>query len=191
MSLSVVNNLVLEENQLHIHQDIVENSKQGSRMAQQRLYELYSKAMFNICYRMMGNWEEAEDMLQESFMDAFQKLNSFRFESTFGAWLKRIVVNNCVNDLRKKRVELVMVEDVSLLQPVDEGGGAELDKLSVKKVMDALQQIPDGYRVVFSLYLLEGYDHREIAEILNVSESTSKSQYMRAKNKIKELVNSN
>jgi RNA polymerase sigma-70 factor (ECF subfamily) len=175
-----------------IHKDIIESCLGGSKKAQFELYQLYSKAMFNICYRMMNNREEAEDMLQESFVDAFRRLGSFRFESTFGAWLKRITVNHCINAIKKKRANLVFFEDMHRFDGSDdendEKGKDEYLKLSVQRVYDAMEQLPEGGRIVFSLYMLEGYDHAEIAKILKITESTSKSQYMRAKRKIKDIL---
>ena len=160
----------------------------GDVRAQYQLYTLYSKAMYNICYRMTNQKEEAEDMLQESFSYAFSKLGSFRFESSFGAWLKRIVVNTCINHLKKKRVDLVYTEHQSDPISADESVDYGEIRFQVKRVMKALEKLPEGYRIVFSLYLLEGYDHKEIAEILGVTESTSKSQFLRAKQKIKEML---
>jgi len=160
----------------------------GDVRAQYQLYSLYSKAMYNICYRMTNQLEEAEDMLQESFTYAFSKLGSFRFESSFGAWLKRIVVNTCINHLKKKRVDLVYTEHDNDPLPEDDYVDYGEIRLKVESVMKAVGQLPEGYRVVFSLYLLEGYDHKEISEIMGISESTSKSQFLRAKQKIKEIL---
>jgi len=167
---------------------VVESCMKGDVRAQYQLYTLYSKAMYNICYRMTNQKEEAEDMLQESFSYAFSKLGSFRFESSFGAWLKRIVVNTCINHLKKKRVDLVYTEHQSDPISADESVDYGEIRFQVKRVMKALEKLPEGYRIVFSLYLLEGYDHKEIAEILGVTESTSKSQFLRAKQKIKEIL---
>lgn len=137
---------------------------------------------------MTNMQEEAEDMLQESFSYAFSKLGSFRYESSFGAWLKRIVVNTCINHLKKKRVDLVYTEQQNDPPVGDDSIDYGLIKFKVDAVMKAVEKLPEGYRVVFSLYLLEGYDHKEIAEIMGISESTSKSQFLRAKLKIKELM---
>ncbi len=90
-----------------IHKEIIELSKEGNPRAQFQLYKLYSKAMFNICMRMLNNKEEAEDLLQDAFCDAFMKLNTFRYESSFGAWIKRVVINKCINFIQKKKVDLV------------------------------------------------------------------------------------
>jgi RNA polymerase sigma factor (sigma-70 family) len=171
-----------------IHRDVIESCMKGDVRAQYQLYSLYSKAMYNICFRMTGQQEEAEDMLQESFTYAFSKLGSFRFESSFGAWLKRIVVNTCINHLKKRKVDLVYMEQHN--DPAEEDDFVDYAEISfrVESVMRAMEQLPHGYRVVFSLYLLEGYDHAEISEILGITESTSKSQFLRAKQKIKEIL---
>ncbi|MFC2098708.1 RNA polymerase sigma factor [Bacteroidota bacterium] len=174
-----------------IHREIIELSKEGNPKAQYQLYKLYSKAMFNICVRMLNSREEAEDLLQESFTDAFMKLNSFRYESSFGAWLKRIVINKCINSIQKKKVDLVYPEHQAEPEFVEEKVDYGQIELDVRRIHDAMEQLPDGYRVIFSLYALEGYDHSEIAQILEISESTSKSQYLRAKQKIRDIIKNN
>ncbi len=174
-----------------IHREIVEQSKVGNSRAQYQLYQLYAKAMYNICYRMMNNHSEAEDMLQEAFCEAFTRLDSFRYESSFGAWLKRIVINKCINSLKKKKAELVYTDSLHNYEGHDNKEEEEHVALDVQKIKQSIAKLPDGYRIIFSLYLLEGYDHVEISEILGISESTSKSQYMRAKRKVKELLQMN
>lgn len=170
------------------HHDIVEQCKQGSRNAQFELYRLYSKAMYNICLRMLNNELDAEDVLQHSFVDVFSKLESYRHESSIGAWIKRIVINNCINHLKRSRLRFEELDDK--YHNVQEEAQYEAPGLSVDLVKQAMTELPDGYRVVFSLYLLEGYDHEEIAEILNISEATSKSQFHRAKKRLKEIIES-
>jgi len=172
---------------LDIHREIIELSKAGNSRAQYQLYQLYARAMYNICYRMMNNSEEAEDLLQESFSEAFRNLSAFRYESTFGAWLKRITVNRCINTLKKRKTVLVPSENLPE-KPVSEESDAEIPVLTVKDVQQAMEKLPEGFRVVFSLYLLEGYDHAEISQILGISEATSKSQYSRARQRIKEIL---
>jgi RNA polymerase sigma factor (sigma-70 family) len=143
--------------------------------------------MFNICLRILGDQEMAEDVLQEAFVSAFQNLKSYQGKASFGAWLKKIVVNKAISVLRKNRLEIVLMDE----QPdvIDEAGINEEELvLKVERVREAIQKLPNGFRVVFSLYLLEGYDHKEIAEILDITESTSKSQYNRAKKKLKEIL---
>jgi RNA polymerase sigma-70 factor (ECF subfamily) len=131
---------------------------------------------------------DAEDLLQNSFVDIYGKINTFRFQSSIGAWIKRIVINNCINFLKKRRLEIVSLEhqhDDRWDEPEPTDSNLSL---KVKDVKSAISQLPDGYRVVFNLYTLEGYDHKEIAEILDVSEATSKSQYSRAKKKLREML---
>ncbi len=169
-----------------IHKDIIEASKRGKDKARFELYNLYSKAMFNVCFRIMGNREEAEDMLQEAFTQAFLKLDSFRYESSFGSWLKRIVVNTCLNAINKRKVDLVYCDEVYSNEKTEEEQNDV--EFNTKNVLDAMNQLPEGGRMVFSLYLLEGYDHGEISQIMGISESTSKSQFMRAKRRIVDIL---
>lgn len=173
-----------------IHKDIIEQSKKGNRGAQYKLYQSYSRAMFNICFRMMNDREEAEDMLQESFTEAFRRLDSFRFESTFGAWLKRITINRCINEIKRKKAQLQFFDDMSPFDDKSDEGDEYSAGLSVDRIRKAMEALPKGARLIFSLYLLEGYDHQEISQILSISESNSKTQYMRAKNRIKEILKS-
>jgi RNA polymerase sigma factor (sigma-70 family) len=158
----------------------------GDRRAQFDLYRLYSQAMYNICLRMVNNDLDAEDLLQQSFIDVFSKMDSFRYESSIGAWIKRIVVNNCINFLKKRKLKIESLDDRFHHVPNDEP--VEESNLNVKAINGAIKELPDGYRVVFSLYMFEGYDHKEIGDILNITEATSKSQFSRAKKKLKELL---
>ncbi len=175
---------------VEIHKDLIEKSKKGNPGAQYKLYQLYAKAMLNVSYRMMHNREEAEDMLQESFTDAFLNLHTFRHESSFGSWLKRIVVNKCLNEINRRKADLKFFDDMIHFEdkhddePEDDGS-----RLNVNDVKNAMGKLPNGARMIFSLYLLEGYDHQEISEILNISVSNSKSQYMRAKRRVREVLN--
>ena len=170
------------------HQTIIDDCRQGSRQAQFELYRLYSKAMYNICLRMLKDEMNAEDILQNSFVDVFTKLHTFKHQSSIGAWIKRIVINNCINFLKKKRLEIEELDE-KFVNVTEDRPNEERDvKLTVESVNKAIFLLPEGYRVVFTLYMLEGYDHKEIAEILKVSEATSKSQYSRAKKKLKEIL---
>lgn len=144
--------------------------------------------MYNVACRITGREDEAEDVLQESFINAFRNLDNYRGDATFGSWLKRIVVNNSINALKKRRHELLPEdEDFDVAEEL-EGEEVYKTELTVDKVKRAIESLPDGYRSVLSLYLLEGYDHQEIAEILSITESTSKSQLNRSKKKLKELL---
>jgi RNA polymerase sigma factor (sigma-70 family) len=166
---------------------IIERCKQGDRKAQYELYKMYSKAMYNVSLRIVKKEDDAHDVLQEAFISAFKHLNTWKGDSTFGAWLKRIVVNRAVNELRKQRYIVEPIEDVDL---ADEAGDVEMDEqnLQVQSIKLALETLPEGYRMVLTLYLFEGYDHKEIAEILGITESTSKSQYMRAKQRLLKII---
>jgi RNA polymerase sigma factor (sigma-70 family) len=137
---------------------------------------------------MLNNRAEAEDLLQDSFAEAFINLESFRYESAFGAWLKRIVVNKCINHLKKRKTQLIYTDTIPESANEDETSDIDPGQLEVKKIYNAIEQLPDGYRVIFSLYLLEGYDHSEISQILGITESTSKSQFSRAKQKLKDIL---
>jgi RNA polymerase sigma-70 factor (ECF subfamily) len=192
--LSLLLNLQIDRTNLDnvsvdIHRELIEQSKNGIRVAQYELYKLYSKAMYNICYRLLNNRNVAEDILQDTFIDAFTKLDLFRYESTFGAWLKQIAVNKCLNELNKTKTNFEFI-DIENYDFAEENGAINEEelKMSVAKVKEATEQLPEGCRVVFSLYSFEGYDHQEIARILKISESTSKTQYMRAKQLIKEML---
>jgi len=134
---------------------------------------------------MLGNEMDAEDVMQLSFVDAFKNIESFTFKSTPGAWLKRIMINNCINHLKKKKLHLVNIEDAYQLK---EEPDMEKVEYNIDIVREAILKLPEGYRVVLSMYLIEGYDHLEIGSVLGISESTSKSQYSRARKKLKEII---
>jgi len=162
----------------HIHGDLIEKCLVGDRDAYYRLYQLYSRSMYNVGFRIVRDEEEAEDVLQEAFISAFRNLKRYRGDSTFGAWLKRIVVNKAINSVKKRKMDR-FPED-GHLEIKEEDTDEFVDyPFTVEKVKNAISELPDGYRMVLSLYLLEGYDHGEIAEILGISESTSKSQFNR------------
>ena len=161
--------------------------KQAIEDAHYRLYKLYSKAMYNVGLRITRSEEEAEDVLQEAFINAFRNIDSYRGDATFGAWLKRIVVNKAINAVNRKKHDPIPDDDrwdVAEEEPPAEYG----EGLTVDRVKRCMEELPDGYRTVLSLYLLEGYDHQEIGEIMGISESTSKSQLNRAKAKLRELL---
>lgn len=139
--------------------------------------------MYNVCYRILKNHHDAEDILQCSFVDIFTKMHQFQFESTPGAWIKKIVVNNSINHLRKKKLHFEELSDNEYNKQEEYGIKNEMN---LKEVHQAILALPDGFRIVLSLYLIEGYDHAEIADILNISESTSKSQFSRAKKKLRQ-----
>jgi len=146
--------------------------------------------MLNVAFRIVGNIADAEDVLQESFLDAFNRVKDFRQETTFGLWLKQIVVHRSINLLRKRKVEWVELGENELDGIADEviDNDDEM-QYQVAVVKQAMNKLPEGYRVVLSLYLLEGYDHEEIGQILNIAENTSRTQFLRAKRKLQALLN--
>ena len=172
---------------VYIHAPLVEECRKGNSKAQFRLYNQYSKAMYNLAYRIMNNHEDAEDTLQEAFVECFRKIDSFRFESTFGAWLKKILINKCINQLKKKKVDLILCENL----PANVYEEEPETTYDTGKIFKGIELLPDGYRIILTLYLLEGYDHSEISQILGISESTSKSQYSRAKVKLRNMLLTN
>jgi len=144
--------------------------------------------MYNTALRITGNRRDAEDMLQDAFTDAFTQLKSFEHKSTFGAWLKQIVVYKSIALLKNKRLSFVNLEiesqDVADEEETDE---REIE-MTIEGIKKAIGQLPDGYRAVITLYLLEGYDHEEIAEIIGVAQSTVRTQYKRGKEKLLQLL---
>lgn len=171
-----------------VHAGLVEACRRGDRMAQYRLYELYSKAMYNICVRLLKDQAKAEDALQEAFLKAYNKLDHFTGKSSFGAWLKRIVINECLGMLRKKQIQWEEISELSEPDADTEPGEVYNELLDLAVLNKMIQELPDGCRWVFVLYQLEGYDHDEISQILQVSVSTSKSQYHRAKKLLQQKV---
>ena len=135
---------------------------------------------------MMGDEEEAKDMLQEAFIDAFQSLPNLREISTFSAWIKRIVVNKCINAIRKKK--LLSAELDENIEVIDEEDDFEYTEYKAAQILEAVEQLPDGCKTVLNLYLFEGYDHKEIGQILKITESASKAQYCKAKGRIRNIL---
>ncbi len=170
----------------NLHQDLLDGCKTGDQKAQFKIYKLYYKAMYNTSLRIVNDTMEAEDIMQESFLSAFEKIDTYSGTVSFGAWLKRIVINRSLDALSRRKA---IFEDIELHVGIRDESSEETvrkEELDVKveEVKDAINRLPDGYRIILSLYLLEGYDHDEIAEILNISSSTSRSQLSRAKQKL-------
>jgi len=170
----------------NIHQDLIDGCKTGDQKAQFQIYKLYYKAMFNTSLRIVNDTMEAEDIMQESFLSAFEKINTYSGTVSFGAWLKRIVINRSLDALSKKKVAL---EDIDSFPGIRDDSGDEMlykeeVELKVEEIKKEIEKLPDGYRVILSLYLIEGYDHDEIADILGITSSTSRSQLSRAKQKL-------
>lgn len=171
------------------HLDLLARCRAGDAASFKKLYEQYAKAMYNTSLRIINNAAEAEDILQDSFIDAFKNINSFENRSSFGTWIKQIVINKSINQLKKKKIDFVEIDDPEKYAPhQDEAIDEENLQWQVDKVIEAMHQLPGGYRTVLSLYLLEGYDHEEIAGIMGVAESTTRTQYIRGKQKLLKIL---
>jgi RNA polymerase sigma-70 factor (ECF subfamily) len=164
----------------------VKNAGKGDTNARATLYRQYSRAMFNICFRMLSNRENAEDILQESFIIAFNKIHQLKEEVNFGGWLKKIVVSECIRFNKKGFKWDELSENYE--QTPDDNDASWLHNVNFESINTEIKQLPEGCRQVFNLYVIEDYSHKEIAEILKISESTSKSQYHRARQLLKERI---
>jgi len=164
---------------------VVERCRKGDTKAQFEIYKLYYKPMYNICLRLVGNAVEAEDVMQEAFLKAFTKIDTYEGKVSFGAWLKKIVINRSLDELKKRKVKFVELNEKI---PDEEPVSLNMSEVQMEKLKNTIQQLPDGYRVVLSLYLLEGYDHEEIAQILGISNSSSRTQFLRAKQKLRQML---
>ena len=175
----------LELSEPILHDELVERCKQGDSRGFAELYRKYSKAMYNTSLRIVNNTGDAEDVVQEAFTDAFRSLEDFHYKSTFGAWLKRIVINKSINYLRKRKMDMIDIEKTNIGHLPEEDTTDEQEiQMKVEDIKKAVGLLPNGYRTVLTLYLFEGYDQEEIAEILQVSHATVRTQYMRAKQKL-------
>ncbi len=167
--------------------ELLKRCEQGNTEAQFKVYEQYYKAMFNTAYRILGDRYEAEDVMQESFLAAFTKLHTFKGDVSFGAWLKRIVVNKSLTTLKKNsRLEMTSLEVVQE-QKVEEET-VDYSILNVNELKSALEDLKSNYRLALTLNLIEGYDAEEIAQIMDISYENSRTTISRAKNKLRQVL---
>ena len=170
--------------------DLIEKCRQNNRIAQLQLYNQYCDGMFAVAMRFVNNTFEAEDIVQEAFIKAFTKLHQYKAEVSFGAWLKRIVINKSIDLLKSKKQHMLELDEVHL-KVVDSSNENEWlvdDMISLEDVKAAIEKLPEKYQYVVMLYLIEGYDHQEISEILNITEVASRTQLSRGKAQLKELL---
>ena len=171
-----------------LHQDLIDACRSGDREAQFRIYQLYYKAMYNTSLRIVNDSAEAEDIMQESFLDAFQRLDTYTGEGTFGSWLKRIVINRSLDSLRKHKDE-VPLDEAGIDLPDESGQDSDEEvMLQVTAVKQAIAELPDEYRIVVTLLLIEGYDHEEVAQVLKITNQLSRTRYSRARQKLLEIL---
>jgi RNA polymerase sigma-70 factor (ECF subfamily) len=166
-----------------IHQDLIDRCMNNDRIAQMKLYDLYYRAVYNSIVRIVKDPMEAEDLMQEAFLSAFSNMKNFRSESSFGTWIKKIGINKALNFLQKRKLEIVDIPEANFAQQVEENETV-YTKYSLSEIAEEINQLSEGYRVVLNLHLIEGMDHEEIGQILNIKPVTSRSQYMRGKEKL-------
>ncbi len=176
------------ETNLIFNSDLVEQCKANSRQAQLKLYRQYCDGMFCVAMRFLKNEDDAEDVLQEAFIKAFQKLDQFSGEVTFGAWLKRIVINKSLDFIKSRKMEFVELKEQTI-RIADEDDWTVEDGITVEEVMNAMEKLPDKYQHVVQMYLVEGLDHSEISGILGLTATSCRTRLMRGKNMLKELLN--
>lgn len=164
--------------------ELIEGCLKNDGHAQQALYERFSPTMFAVCLRYVKEIGEAEDVLLKAFMKVFEKMKSYRADGSLEGWIRRIVVNEALMYLRQNKV-LHLTVDVETAQSLS---AVKADHLEAEDLFNLVQQLPTGYRTVFNLYAIEGYAHAEIAEMLNISEGTSKSQFSRAKMMLRSMI---
>ena len=177
------------EKYINVHQELIDRCREHDQEAQKDIYRMYYKAMYNTSLRLMKDTHLAEDIMQIAFLKAFKKIHTYNNTSSFGAWLKRIVINESISQLRKNKYEYYTEEEERLEQSVKPvTSKSEWKRASIRKVKESMNDLNDRYRTIISLVLLEGYDLQEVAEIMDVSYSNARVLFMRAKNSLQKLV---
>lgn len=166
---------------------LIEKCKNNDSLAQMQLYDQYCKAMFNTAFNFVKEDDVAQDVMQEAFIKAFKNIDSFTGEATFGAWLKRIVINQSLDWLKKQKIQTVELND-DVVHMADDSNWEVDNEVKISAIYQCIEALPQKCKSVVKLYLLEGYDHQEVAQILEISEVASRSQLSRGKSKLKELL---
>jgi RNA polymerase sigma factor (sigma-70 family) len=182
----------LNDASFNIHSDLIEACKRNDQQAQFRIYKLYYRSMYNVSLRIVNDSMEAEDIMQESFLAAFEQIRSYTGSASFGAWLKKIVQNRSIDALRKKgKIVFEEVDESKDIADYSSVGAVSDDEPDqrMNRVMESIKNLSSCFRTIFSLYFLEGYDYEEISKILSISESTSRSQLSRARRRVIEDLN--
>ena len=174
----------------YTEQELAEGCKKNSRKHQQALYQCYAGKLFALCLRYAGDRMQAEDFLQEGFIRIFSKIEQYKGDGSLEGWMKRIMVNTALQHLRREK-SLPKIADIDDAAPVSEHGADALDQMAATELIELIEQLPTGYRMVFNLYVIEEYSHKEIADELGISEGTSKSQLARARNLLQKLLKKN
>ena len=180
----------MEEKYRNIHQELIDECRKGSTKAQFEIYKLYYKAMYNTSLRLLNDRMEAEDVMQEAFLSAFKNIESYKEEVSFGAWLRKIVINRSLDVLKKRKVQFEPIDErKSAIAEEQESFTFEDAVQKVAEIKQIVDEMPDNYRILITLYLFEGYDHDEIAQILGMSNAAVRTGYSRARKKLTELLN--
>lgn len=166
-------------------QALIKDCLKGSPIAQRKLFEKFAPKMMSVCLRYMKDGQEAEDVLQDGFIKVFQKLNAYENTGSLEGWIRRIVVNTALDQLRKNS-KFGYTDDVNEVGYKIENHDFTVEGLMAQDLMKLISQMPEGYKVVFNMFAIEGYSHKEIADLLGITESTSKSQYSRARAHMRE-----
>jgi len=173
-----------------VEDSILEGCIAGKRSAQSQLYKKCASTMLGVCMRYASNRDEAEDIVQEGFIKVFQRISSFRREGSFEGWIKRIMINQALNHYRKNRKVpfTSVIEEIDETEIVDMEESEPMDVIPADMLLGMIQKLPEGYKMVFNLYVFEEFSHKEIAESLNVSESTSKTQLLKARRLLRKKI---
>lgn len=177
----------MDEN-LHI---LIRQCQENKQAAQAEIYKLFSASLFSVCLRYADNYEDAQDVFQDGFIMIFNKISQYRFEGSFEGWMRRIMVNNCIERHRHKNHLYVINEEITSDKIEEDETESEFGSYSYQHLLEFIRELPDRYRQVFNLYVMEEYSHQQIAEMLNISVGTSKSNLSRAREKLKELLKKN
>ncbi len=172
-------------------QILLQGCRRGNQKSQLQIYKLYSEAMYFVAYRYIKDEEEAKDIMQEGFLKAFQNIHKNVEAKAFGSWLKKIIINQCLDRLKKKKIDTISMEDQSVEHVADDDNNWNIDgKITREQVEKAIEELPNRYQWVTKLYLMEGYDHIEISEILKIPVKTSRTQLRRGKMLLQEQLKS-
>ncbi len=163
---------------------LIKQCSDGDRKAQKEIYQLFAGKLFSICLKYSKNKQEAQDNFQDGFITIFKKMEQFRFKGSFEGWLKRVMLNTILLKYRKKTVLNIVTEEIpdEVIVDVDD------DEISLDFLLNLIHELPDRYRMVFNLYVLDGYSHREISEMMRIAEGTSKSNLARARAILKQKI---
>ncbi len=167
--------------------DLIAGCIAGDRKMQEELYNRFASKMYAVCLRYANNSDDAQDLLQEGFIKVYKNLHRFRAEGSFEGWVRRVFINSSIEHYRKKQAKLTTVSDKEE-NTIEDSDISALDSLAERDIINLIQDLSPGYRTVFNLYVIEGYSHKEIGELLNISEGTSKSQLARAKSILQKKV---